>query len=144
MQVLAALLLHVDTDLRQVLDLDREGRIQDRQLLRVLDQVSHLAILLLQLLDLQVAFENLSLCSLLLALETGLKLVLCVDPLVEIASQIAEVPHLFVDGIRLFDGFERSLFLLSCAPWPVRILQGALGGRWPQICYLLGLDAFLG
>ena len=72
----------MDPDLRQVLDLDREGRIQHRQLLRVLDQVSHLAILLLQLLDLQVAFENLSLCSFLLALETGLKLILCVDPLV--------------------------------------------------------------
>ena len=82
MQVLPALLLHVDTDLRQVLDLDREGRIQHRQLLRVLDQVSHLAILLLQLLDLQVAFENLSLCSFFLALETGLKLILSVDPLV--------------------------------------------------------------
>ena len=72
----------MDTDLRQVLDLDREGRIQHRQLLRVLDQVPHLAILLLQLLDLQVAFENLSLRSFLLALETGLKLVLRVDPLV--------------------------------------------------------------
>ena len=81
-----ALLLHVDSDLRQMLDLDREGRIQHGQLLSVLDQVAHLAILFLQLLDLQIALKNLSLCSFLLVLKAGLELVLCIDPLVEITS----------------------------------------------------------
>ena len=89
----------MDPDLRQMLYLNCEGRIQDGQLLSVLDQVPHLAILFLELLDLEIALKNLSLGSFLLVLKAGLELVLCIDPLVEITSQIPEVSHLLVDSV---------------------------------------------
>ena len=94
-----ALLLHVGCDFGQVLDLDREGRIKHSQLLGVLDQVLHLAVLLLQRLYLEVALENLSLSCFLLRLETRLELVLGEYPLVEVAPQIPEISHLLVDSV---------------------------------------------
>ena len=82
--------------LGQVLILDDQSCVENSQLLRILDQIAHFAVLFAQLLHLQVAFKYLRLRSLLLLGIASLEELLSGDPLVEGASQVFELTELLV------------------------------------------------
>ena len=79
-----------------MLILDDQSCIENSQLLSVLDQIAHFAVLFAQLLHLQVALKYLRLRGLLLLGIASFEELLSGDPLVEGASQVFELAELLV------------------------------------------------
>ena len=89
-------------DLRQMFILNYKCGVQYGKLLRILYEIAQFTVLLSQLLDLEVAFEDFCLGRFFLVLVGSLKEVMRCDPLVEGRAEILKGAYLVVERSRFF------------------------------------------